>query len=155
MLVKGPLSPAISTLQLCRMHHFVTRYLLGIWLLAGLGTRCTRSLVPRPTALPARAVLQLLLCWQSSVVGVSLWEREPPLSSPARGGSGTTSQALFAMPQARSGLLSPLPVCRSEAGAGREVQGRCLVERQSEEHVAEEGTEPRRFNPCSPKAASL
>lgn len=110
MLVKGPLSPAISTLQLCRMHHFVTRYLLGIWLLAGLGPRCTQCLVPRPTPLPARAVLQLLLCCQSREFGVSLWEGEPPLSSPARGVPGAASQALFAVPP--SSEWPPLPAAR-------------------------------------------
>lgn len=31
--------------------------------------------------------------------------------------------------------------------------GPCLVERQSEQHVAEEGSELRCFNPCSAKAA--
>lgn len=116
MLVKGPLSPAISTLQLCRMHHFVTRYLLGIWLLAGLGPRCTRCLVPRPTPLPARAVLQLLLCCQSREFGVSLWEREPPLSSPARGVPGAAFPGFVCRaPKLR---VASSPRCQAAGGGG-------------------------------------
>lgn len=60
MLVKGPLSPAISTLQLCRMHHFVTRYLLGIWLLSEIRIRCTR--VTRAPSLSASCLVLYQRC---------------------------------------------------------------------------------------------
>lgn len=102
MLVKGPLSPAISTLQLCRMHHFVTRYLLGIWLLSRIGIRCTRSLRPCPTSLLQQ---QLLFCCPivenlaftpvfSILCILATCRRKPPLSSPTHGVSGILSRCV-------------------------------------------------------------